>query len=45
MINVPLTKEEIAQLRDLSINHPHHYVRRKALAISLKSQGKASTFL
>lgn len=37
MIEVCFTKEELEQLRDLALNHPHPFIRRKALALHLKS--------
>jgi transposase len=36
MIEVCFTKEELEQLQDLALNHPHPFVRRKALALHLK---------
>ena len=39
VIAVPFTASEIEKLCELSLNHPHHFVRRKALAINLKSHG------
>ena len=38
MIRIVFSEEEVTQLQDLSTNHPHSFVRRKALALLLKSQ-------
>jgi len=39
VIEVSSTAPKIENLCDLSLNHPHHFVRRKALAINLKCHG------
>lgn len=41
MITIAFEAEEIAQLQDVSANHIHPFVRRKALALLLKSQNIA----
>jgi transposase len=38
VIKIECTDEEVEQLRELAFNHPHHFVRMKALAVLLKSQ-------
>lgn len=39
VIAVSFTALESEKLCELSLNHPHHFVRRKALAINMKSHG------
>jgi transposase len=41
VIRIAFSEEEVTQLQDLSANHPHSFVRRKALALLLKSQDVA----
>ena len=38
MIKLTFTEEAVAQLRVLAFEHPHPGVRRKAMAVLLKSQ-------
>lgn len=38
MINIVFSEDEVIQLQNLSADHPHSFVRRKALAVLLKSQ-------
>jgi transposase len=38
MIKIKFESNEVDELRDLSQNHPHPHVRKKALALLLKSQ-------
>lgn len=39
MIEITFTRKEVDQLEETVINHPHPFVRRKALVLLLKSQG------
>jgi hypothetical protein len=39
--NIAFSENEVIQLQDLLTNHLHSFVRRKALALLLKSQGIA----
>lgn len=41
MITIAFREEEVTQLQDMSANHLHPFVRRKAWALLLKSQGIA----
>ena len=38
MIQISFTTDTVEKLRDIIKNHPHHFVRNKALALLLKSQ-------
>ena len=38
MIEIVCPDDEVERLRELALNHPHHVVRRKALAVLLKIQ-------
>lgn len=38
MITITFSENDVAQLQDISANHPHPFVRRKAMALLLKSQ-------
>jgi transposase len=41
VIQVDFSADEVFQLRDMSLNHPHYFVRCKALALLLKSEAIA----
>lgn len=44
MINIDLlNSDQTVELRELALNHPHHFVRRKGLSVLLKSQGLATS--
>jgi transposase len=38
VLKIECSDEEVTRLRELAFNHPHHFVRRKALAVLLKSR-------
>ncbi len=38
MIQISFTTDAVEKLRDLVKNHPHYFIRNKALALLLKSQ-------
>ena len=38
VIQISFTTDAVEKLRDITKNHPHHFVRNKALALLLKSQ-------
>lgn len=40
MRKIEFTQDQIKQLKDESIHHKHHIVRRRMLALLLKSQGE-----
>ena len=43
VIEIECTDEDVAQLREMALNHPHHVVRRKAMVLLLKSQSLSTS--